>query len=185
MQELSIDAEDMFSNKKDLVNELKCDKTIIVTQISNDITDDWDYAKGKVCMVGLYRNGIFTIFTKDKEQDSVFLDTIGQVIGSMKEVYAFNPTMTYKLLKANFGIDIIIKDIRKVKGVGQSRVKLYKKIVESKNIPNYNLKLEMDFDNVPKYYQEYLNDKDCIGIFMLQAHTYECLIADTLILLHQ
>lgn len=133
MREISLS--NKYFDKEMFVTE----KCMLKVVISNDISKDWVYKKGVLMAVGFLYSDRINVFVAEKDNDTDFLDMVCNFAGEMSAQYSlqsFNAEMAREVIRANIGMDMIIKDMRPFKGKGWSLDKFYAELVGNNVIPD-------------------------------------------------
>jgi len=187
MRQLTYLVED-FEAKNNAPKGFFCNASAIVdNELGNDISDDWDYQKGKIVVTGiLHRDQIF-MFIKDSEDDEDFGKEVCRKlleIGCKVPLYAFNRNFEIGNFKGDFNCEIEIKEIKPFNARGWNKDRFYNELRKRNAIPNINLRdaLNGDAKECPNKWGKYIKTNDFQHVMDIVSHNLSCLLKESVIL---
>lgn len=166
------------------------DNIIIDNEISNDISPDWDYTKGKVIVVGyLFRDQI-RILVAENDDDKEFAKAVVEEIsdiGGRALLYSFNRNMEIGNFKGCFDFEVPIKEIKPFNAKGWNKDRFYKELRERKVIPDIRIKdlFEGDASLCIQRWQKYQETGNFQNVMDIVSHNINCLLKESIIQKHK
>lgn len=178
----------IYSNKYFHQDLFLNDNCIVDNEISNDISPDWDYTKGKPIVVGFLHKDKIDIFLAEKENDKDFQQAVDEFIQKKVDdgvdLYSFNRYMELGNYKGAWGIDNWqIKEIKPFKGRGWTKDKFFNELIARKQIPDVKVADVFGGDaSLCIYYWEKYQDTGKIEFALkIVEHNINCLLKESVI----
>lgn len=163
---------------------------IVDNELMNDISDDWNYKKGKISVVGMLFLNQITVFVAEKEDDKEFKQAVADelfVRGKNSFIYSFNRNMEMGNFQGDFGIEIPINEIKPFNAKGWNKNRFFHELQKREVIPKIDLKDVYDGDSskAVESWQKYLESDDEKHLMDIVSHNINCLLKECIILKNQ
>jgi hypothetical protein len=161
---------------------------IVDNEISNDISDDWDYLKGKPVCVGVLTKDSIEIYLAESPNDNDFHIVVMDKLLLLAEkgfLYSFNAEMEHGNFKGNFGIDIPVQEIKPFKGKGWNKDRFFQELINRKVIPTVKIfdPLNGESSRAVSEWKNYLaNPASPNPLLKIAFHNLACLLKEIIIL---
>lgn len=166
------------------------DVIIIDNEIQNDISDDWNYTKARICVTGILYQDQIRIFVAEKENDEDFKMYVSDEIKSLGQnapIYAFNRNMEMGNFKGDFGIEIPIKEIKPFNAKGWNKDKFFETLRNRNVIPDIQIKdiFKGDAGLCIDRWEKYQRTGDFQNMMDIVSHNINCLLKESVIQKHK
>ena len=166
------------------------DVVIVDNEIQNDISKDWNYLKGKICVVGILHLDQIRTFVAEKRNDEDFKMYVSDELkkfGQNAPIYAFNRFMEIGNFKGDFGIEIPIKEIKPFNARGWNKDKFFNELRNRKQIPDIQVKdiFKGDAGQCIIKWDEYMKTGDFQNLMDIVSHNINCLLKESVIQKHK
>lgn len=115
------------------------DNCIMDNEISNDISDGWDYTKGKPILVGFLHRDKMDIFLAENDDDQDFAKAVQDHVKEVlteTEIYSFNKKMELGNFSGAWGFDMELKEIKPFKAKKYTKDRFYNELIARQVIPD-------------------------------------------------
>jgi len=162
---------------------------IVDNEIANDISDDWNYEKGKIIVTGFLHKDRMDIFVAEQDRDSDFAKAIFKYILDHKKhkFWSFNRKMERGNFKGMWDLDIPIAEIKPFKAKGFNKDRFYKELLANNVIPDSNVVDVFDGDS-SRCIEHWERFQDTGKIEFMQdvvKHNMNCLLKESVIQKHK
>ena len=162
---------------------------IIDTLLSNDISLDWDYTKGKVICVGFIYKDNVNVYLAESENDEELKTSIRKylVLNSGADLYSFNKDMETGNFKGMWDILVHIKEIKPFRAKGWNRDRFYNELILKKQIDDVGIYDPYGSDSIRSVrdYAMYNRTGQIEYALKVVQHNISCLLKESVILNHR
>ena len=160
---------------------------IVDNELMNDISEDWDYEKGKPCVVGILHKDFIKILVAEKENDKAFKDSVIYYLHKLGEsamLYAFNKYVEMGNFKGFMKTRIPIEEIKPFNAKGWNKDKFFTILVDNKVIPFVIIKdvFKGNAGMCIIRWEEYLRTGNKTCLYDIVSHNINCLLKESVIL---
>lgn len=161
---------------------------IVDFEITNDISDNWDYNKGNPCCAGFLQGNKIIMYLAEDEHDQDFIQAVQKCMKDNSEkVFALNNNFESAIFQSYFDIQYVeVHEIKPFKAKYWNKEKFYKELIKEEQIPQLLLEDPLDFDGkkVPVMWEKYKETGDKDYLEKIAGHNLNCLLKESLILKH-
>jgi len=165
----------------------KSDSVIVDNEIMNDISDDWDYYKGKICLTGMLYEDVIEIYIAESENDADFKIEVSSRLEELHEtgmrIYALNNKFELGTFAGNLGCSCVIEEIRTFKGKGSSKDNMFS-VLNKHGIINAEVRDVLNGDSAKcvDLWKDYKKTGNFLSLLTIAVHNINCLVKESIIL---
>lgn len=180
-----------FEKKYNVPQGFFANNSVIVdNELGNDISDDWDYEKGKIIITGILHKDKIYMYVKEGNQDTEFKTAICRKLldlGSTVPIHAFNKNFEIGNFKGDFDCEIEINEIKPFNAKGWTKDRFFEELRKRKKIPDIKMRdaLGNDGGKCPGKWKEYIETQDFQHMMDIVSHNLGCLLKESVIMKHR